>query len=238
VVILCTNGMFIRKKLADFKPVRTFFFNVHLDGMRASHDLAVEREGVFDEAVDGIKAAKEAGFLVCTNTTVFKDTEINELDALYAYLTKLGVDGFMLSPAYGYAAVKETNPNGAAEIFLTRDDIRAKFKEAEKLLKKNRMASSPIDLELISGKREMNCTAWGNPTRNIKGWKGPCYLITDEHHDTFQGLMENTKWENYGAGKDPRCEHCMVHCGFEPSAALGVNSKLGDSFKMLKWQLS
>ena len=84
----------------------------------------------------------------------------------------------------------------------------------------------------------MTCTAWGNPTRNIKGWKGPCYLITDAHHETFQGLIDNTKWENYGAGKDPRCEHCMVHSGFEASAALGVNGKLGDSLKMLLWQLS
>jgi hopanoid biosynthesis associated radical SAM protein HpnH len=237
-IYLCTNGMFIQKKLHEFKPTSRFFFNVHLDGLRATHDRAVEREGVFDAAIEGIKAAKKAGFLVCTNTTVFKETDINEIDALYAYLTKLDVDGFMLSPAYGYAAVKETNPNGAAEIFLTREDIRAKFKEAEKLLKKYRMASSPIYLEFLSGKRELTCTAWGNPTRNIKGWKGPCYLITDAHHDTFKGLIEDTKWENYGAGKDPRCEHCMVHSGFEASAALGVNSKLGDSLKMLLWQLS
>ncbi len=50
--------------------------------------------------------------------------------------------------------------------------------------------SSPIYLEFLSGKRELTCTAWGNPTRNVKGWKGPCYLITDEHHDTFDDLME------------------------------------------------
>lgn len=237
-IYLCTNGMFIEKKLHEFKPTSRFFFNVHLDGMRETHDRCVERDGVFDAAVAGIKAAKQAGFLVCTNTTVFKDTDVNELDALYTYLTKLGVDGFMLSPAYGYAAVKETNPTGAEEIFLTRNDIRAKFQEAEKLLKKHRMASSPIYLEFLTGKRELTCTAWGNPTRNIKGWKGPCYLITDEHHDTFQGLMENTKWEKYGAGNDPRCDHCMVHSGFEASAALGVNSKLGDSFKMLMWQMT
>src|SRR5439155_17800351 len=109
----------------------------------------VEREGVFKAAVDGIKAAKQAGFLVCTNTTIFKETDLNEIDALYAFLTKLGVDGFMLSPAYGYSAVQQTNPEGAAEIFLTRDDIRAKFKEAEKLLGKYRMMSSPVYLEFL-----------------------------------------------------------------------------------------
>ncbi len=237
-IYLCTNGMFIKKRLHEFRRTSRFFFNVHLDGLEATHDKAVERDGVFKAAVEGIRAAKEAGFLVCTNTTIFKETDIDEIDALYTYLAKLGVDGFLLSPAYGYTAVKQTNPDGAAEIFLTRDDIRAKFQECQKLLKKHRMMSSPIYLEFLSGQRELSCTAWGNPTRNVKGWKGPCYLITDEHHDTFDGLMNDTPWENYGPGKDPRCEHCMVHSGFEATAALGVNHKLGDTFKMLMWNVT
>jgi hopanoid biosynthesis associated radical SAM protein HpnH len=237
-IYLCTNGMFIARKLHLFKPTKRFFFNVHLDGLEETHDKCVERQGVFQEAIEGIKAAKKAGFMVCTNTTVFQETDMGEMDLLFAYLTKLGVDGFMLSPGYGYQAVHATNPQGAAEIFLTREQIRAKFREADKLLRKYKMATSPIYLEFLQGKRELSCTAWGNPTRNIKGWKGPCYLITDEHHATFDDLMNNTPWEKYGYGKDPRCEHCMVHCGYEPSAALGVNKKLGDSFKMLMWQLS
>jgi hopanoid biosynthesis associated radical SAM protein HpnH len=237
-IYLCTNGMFIEKKLGEFMPTSRFFFNVHLDGMRETHDKAVEREGVFDAAVAGIRAAKAAGHMVCTNTTVYKDTDINEIDELYTYLGHLGVDGFMLSPAYGYAAVQATNPHGAAEIFLTRDDIRAKFKEAKRLFKKHKMNNSPVYLEFLAGERELQCTAWGNPTRNIKGWKGPCYLITDEHHASFNQLMNNTKWENYGRGKDPRCEHCMCHVGYEASAALGVNARLGDSLKMLLWQLT
>jgi hopanoid biosynthesis associated radical SAM protein HpnH len=237
-IYLCTNGMFIKKKLHEFRPSSRFFFNVHLDGLEQTHDLCVEREGVFKAAVDGICAAKEAGFLVCTNTTIYKETDLGEIEALFAYLTKLGVDGFLLSPAYGYTAVKETNPDGAAQLFMTRDDIRAKFRAAEKLLAKYRLMSSPVYLEFLSGRRELTCTAWGNPTRNVRGWKGPCYLITDEHHATFRDLMDNTPWEEYGYGKDPRCEHCMVHCGYEPSAALGVNGRLGDTLKMLLWQLT
>ena len=163
---------------------------------------------------------------------------MEELDLLFGYLTKLGVDGFMMSPAYGYEAVQKTNPNGASQIFLTRDEIREKFKEADHLTKKYKMATSPIYIEFLQGKRELTCTAWGNPTRNVKGWKGPCYLITDEHHETFEGLMNDTHWEEYGYGNDPRCEHCMVHCGYEPSAALGVNAQFGDTFKMLMWQVT
>jgi hopanoid biosynthesis associated radical SAM protein HpnH len=237
-VILCTNGMFIKKRLPEFRHNQRFILNVHLDGLEKTHDLCVEREGVFKAAVEGIKAAKAAGFQVSTNTTIYRETDLAEIDALFAFLTRLGVDGFILSPAYGYEAVQETNPTGAKEIFMTRDEIRAKFRAAEKLLWKYKMMTSPVYMEFLSGKRELRCTAWGNPTRNVKGWKGPCYMITDEHHATFRDLMENTPWEEYGHGNDPRCAHCMMSCGYEPSAALGVDGKIGDVFKMLMWQLT
>ena len=151
-IYLCTNGMFIQRRLHEFRPTSRFFFNVHLDGLEETHDRAVERTGVFRAAVEGIKAAKKAGFLVCTNTTVFKETDMDEIDALYEYLTSLGVDGFMLSPSYGYVAVQQTNPDGAAEIFLTREDIRAKFQEAQKLLKNFDTSSLHYEILMEPGK--------------------------------------------------------------------------------------
>jgi hopanoid biosynthesis associated radical SAM protein HpnH len=228
-IYLCTNGMFIQKRLKEFKPANTFFFNVHLDGMEKNHDIAVEREGVFREAIQGIKAAKQAGFKVCTNTTVYKETDMNEIEEMFEYLARFNVDGHMISPAYGYSAVNDR------EIFMTRDDIHEKFKTIDKLAKRFPLNSTPTYLEFLQGKRDYPCTAWGNPTYNVKGWKGPCYLITDGHYQTFEELMTKTQWENYGAGNDPRCDHCMVHCGFEPSAALGINAKLGDTFKLMTW---
>jgi hopanoid biosynthesis associated radical SAM protein HpnH len=232
IVYLCTNGMFIRKKLAEFTAHPRFFFNVHLDGMRRSHDIAVEREGVFDAAIDGIRAAKHAGFMVCTNTTVFAETDMQELDELFAFLTSIDVDGFLISPGYSYAAV------GSKEIFMTRADIRSKFRAAKAMFRKYRFYSSPLYLEFLMGQRELSCTAWANPTRNVKGWKGPCYLITDTHHGSFSNLLTKTRWEDYGPGRDPRCENCMMHSGFETTAALGVNGRLGDTLKMVRWQLS
>jgi hopanoid biosynthesis associated radical SAM protein HpnH len=231
-IYLCTNGMFIRKRLHEFKPTSRLFFNVHLDGLEATHDLCVEREGVFKAAIDGIKAAKEAGFLVCTNTTIFKETDLHEITELFEFLSTLNVDGYMISPAYSYAAVQQK------EIFMSRADIREKFREARRLLERFNLMTSPIYLEFLSGEREMMCTAWGNPTFNPRGWKGPCYLMTDAHHATFKDLIEKTPWEKYGHGRDPRCQDCMVHAGYEPSAVLGANRKLGDSWKLLKWQLS
>lgn len=230
-IYLCTNGMFIRKRLKEYTPTSRFFFNIHLDGMEKTHDLCVEREGVFREAIESIRAAKAAGFQVCTNTTIFKQTNLGELAELFEYLGPLGVDGHMISPAYSYAAVH------TKEIFMSRQEVREKFREACQLLEKYALMTSPIYLEYLRGEREFMCTAWGNPTYNPKGWKAPCYLITDGHFATFKEFMEKTPWEKYGHGRDPRCEDCMVHVGYEPSAVLGANRKLGDNWKLLKWQL-
>ena len=230
-VYLCTNGMFIQKRLHEFKPSPQFFFNVHIDGLEETHDLCVERPGVFKAAVEGIRAAKAAGFMVCTNTTVYKETEMGEIEAMLDYLQALGCDGHMISPAYSYAAVP------VKEIFMDRAMINEKFRDIDRLFRRFKLNSSPIYLEFLKGTRDLSCTAWGNPTYNTKGWKGPCYLMTDAHHATFDQLINDTPWEKYGYGKDPRCENCMVHCGYEPSAALGVNGKLGDTFKMMAWAL-
>ena len=97
--------MFMVKRLKEFTPHPGLVFNVHLDGMEKNHDLAVERAGVFKEAIEGIKAAKAAGFKVFTNTTVYKETDMNEIWELYEFLEPLKVDGHAISPAYGYSAV-------------------------------------------------------------------------------------------------------------------------------------
>jgi len=230
-IYLCTNGMFIRKKLDDYTPDDRFFFNVHLDGMEKTHDLCVEREGVFREAIEAIKAAKERGFKVCTNTTVYAQTDMREIEELFEYLCQFNLDGHMLSPAYGYSAVNDR------EIFLTREEVHRKFKDIDRLARRYKLNSTPVYLDFLKGERDLPCTAWGNPTYNVKGWKGPCYLITDAHYGSFSEFMTETPWSSYGYGNDPRCEHCMVHCGYEPSAALGINSKLGDSLRLLEWAL-
>ena len=231
-VILCTNGVFLRKKAKDFKPSGNLFFNVHLDGLEKNHDIAVEREGVYQEAIEGIKHAKSLGFQVMTNTTVYKETDMDEIWKLFEYLKQFNVDGHQIAPAYGYSAVNDR------EIFMTRDDIYEKFRDIDRLASKYAIRQTPLYLDFLKGKHDMPCTAWGNPTYNVKGWKGPCYLITDGHYKTFEALMTQTPWESYGKGNDPRCEHCMVHCGYEPSAALGINGQFMDTFKQISWLLS
>ena len=218
-IYLCTNGMFIEKRLHEFKPDKRFYFNVHLDGMEKNHDIAVEREGVFREAIEGIKAAKAAGFMVCTNTTVYKETDMKEIEELFEYLKQFDVDGHQISPGLRlFGGERSRNLH----------DARRHPREIQGLRQARQAFHAEPDARCIwsSCKGERDCPAppGAIPTYNVKGWKGPCYLITDGHYKTFEDLMTQTPWENYGPGNDPRCEHCMVHCGFEPSAALGINA--------------
>ena len=236
IVYVATNAMFLEKKLKEFKPSSRFFFAVHLDGLEETHDMLVERKGVFKSAVQGIKAAKKAGFQVTINTTIFKETDMDEIELLMNYLDTLGIDGYMITPAGAYPSV-----SNQAIFLITKDEIREKFKNVEKLMKKHRLHNTPIFLDFLQGKRELSCAAWGVPTYNPKGWKGPCYLMTDGHYNSYQDLIAKTDWNKYGPGKDPRCENCMVHVGYDPVAFLALKgnflTRILDGFKMFIWQV-
>ena len=236
-VYLCTNGLLLEKKVPSLPVDGRLFVNIHLDGMEATHDQITQREGVFERAIAGLRAAKRAGLRVCSNTTIYRETNLDEIAVLFGFLAELGVDVFMISPAYGYEAVERSRA-GQDRLFMTRDEVHAKFREARALLSRFKLAASPIYLDFLCGQRELTCAAWANPTRNVRGWKGPCYLVTDAHWATYRELLEATDWDNLGPGQDPRCEHCLVHCGFEPAAVLAANRHLRDAWSMARWQMS
>ena len=230
-VFLCTNGTLLKEKLADFTPNVRLTFNIHLDGFGEAHDRILGRRGVFDAAVEAIRSAKRKGFRVSTNTTVYKDSDPSNLAQLLDILHRLEVDGILVSPAFDYESVSE-------DLFLDRQEIINKFNSLSHLFQGSRLMGSPIYLEFLSGKRDLSCTPWGNPTRNPKGWKSPCYLITDTHYASFDELMEKTDWDRYESGRDHRCRNCMVHCGFEASVVRSVGSHPSDLIKMIRWNLN
>ena len=224
-------------------PSRWMYWNVHLDGLERTHDLIVEREGVFKECVLAMKMAKQLGYQVATNTTIYKETDMTEVEQMFDFLSDLGVDGHTISPGYEYDAAKKDmikRLNLQPEnFFLTRQMTIEKFTKIEEWMKKYTLFGTPIYFEFLAGKRDLTCSAWAIPTRNIRGWKGPCYLMTDAHYSSYQELLEKVQWEKYGVEngvvKDSRCENCMVHCGYEPTASLGLNAEKGDTWKTVRF---
>ena len=213
-VYLCTNAILLEKHLHKYEPTKYLSLSVHLDGPQQEHDEAVCREGIYDIAISAIKAAIAKGFRVTTNTTLFNNAQPERLREMFDTLTEIGVEGMMISPGYQYEKAPDQ------EHFLIREQTESLFR---RLLHKAKPSwvfnQSPVFLEFLRGNYELECTPWGNPTYNIFGWQKPCYLIQEGYVSSFQELMSDTLWENYGRQSgNSKCQNCMVHCGHEPTA--------------------
>ncbi|MBX3747085.1 MAG: DUF3463 domain-containing protein [Verrucomicrobiae bacterium] len=224
-------------------PSKWLYWNVHVDGLEYTHDLIVEREGVFKECVAAIRMARILDYQVATNTTVYKESDVKELEEMFQFLSWLGVDGHTISPGYDYDAAKKDMVKRLGrdpdEFFLTREMTRQKFKDIQRWGEQFTIFGTPVYQEFLAGKRELTCTAWAIPTYNVKGWKAPCYLMTDGHYPRYQQMLDEVAWDRYGVvngvARDPRCENCMVHCGYDPSGALGTNYQAGDNWKNFRY---
>jgi hopanoid biosynthesis associated radical SAM protein HpnH len=219
-IYLCTNALLLKEKIHLFKPSKYLTFSVHMDGQREHHDFSVCREGGYEIAVDGIREALKRGFRVTTNTTLFDGADANSVRAFFDEMMDLGVEGMMLSPGYSYDKAPDQ------QHFLGRARTRRLFRAILSNRKKNwKFNLSPLFQEFLMGKRQYACTPWGMPTYNIFGWQKPCYLLQDGYADTFQELLAETDWSNYGTESgNPKCANCMVHSGYEASA---VNDQFG-----------
>ncbi|MGK7952441.1 MAG: adenosyl-hopene transferase HpnH [Xenococcaceae cyanobacterium] len=217
-VYLCTNGLLLEKSLDKFVPSPYLTFSVHLDGLREQHDKCVDRAGVFDKAVAAIKTAKQKGFRVTTNTTVFQDADPQQMQEFFDFLESLNLDGMMISPGYSY----EWAP--VQDDFLKREQTKALFKEILSPWKSGRknwnFNHNPLFLEFLMGEKDFDCTPWGSPSYSVLGWQKPCYLLNEGYYSSYQELLAKTNWNAYGkASGNPKCADCMVHCGYEPTAA-------------------
>ncbi|MGH7967181.1 MAG: DUF3463 domain-containing protein, partial [Limisphaerales bacterium] len=174
---------------------------------------------------------------------VYKETDVKEIEEMFEFFSSLEVDGHTISPGYDYDAAKKDMVKRLGkqpeDFFLTRAMTREKFAKIQEWGERFTIFGTPVYQEFLAGKRELTCTAWAIPTRNIKGWKAPCYLMTDGHYEHYQEMLDRVDWNKYGVvdgvARDPRCENCMVHCGYDPSGALGTNYQRGDNWKNFRY---
>ncbi|MBP0028134.1 adenosyl-hopene transferase HpnH [Roseofilum reptotaenium CS-1145] len=233
-IYLCTNGLLLEKYLNRFQPSPYLTLSVHLDGLQEQHDRCVDREGVFDIAVQAIRAAKAKGFRVTTNTTVFEGADPQEIQKFFDFLATLNIDGMMISPGYSYAWAPDQDH------FLKREQTKALFREILAPFKAGQKAwnfnHNPLFLDFLLGEKDYDCTPWGSPSYSVLGWQKPCYLLNEGYYQSFQELLDNTDWDRYGhRSGNPKCADCMVHCGYEPTAAVDAldPKNMGRSFGSL-----
>ena len=220
-VYLCTNAILLKKNIDKYKPSPYLTFSIHLDGNKERHDASVCQKGVFEKCIKAIEIACEKGFRVTLNCTLFQGESAEEVAEFLDMAMELGVEGVTISPGYSYERAPKQ------DVFLKKQESKQLFRDIFKLNlnKMWRFNQSSLYLDFLAGNQTYQCTPWGNPTRNIFGWQKPCYLLVGEGYaPTFSELINETKWENYGSGKNPKCANCMVHCGYEATA-------VNDTFK-------
>jgi hopanoid biosynthesis associated radical SAM protein HpnH len=229
-VFLCTDGALLRRRLHVIPPETNFYWNVRVNGTQAVHDRITGRPGLFAAALDGIRAAKNAGFYVVVTTSVCPRTDVADVAELFEHLHSLHVDGYVFSPDYG--ATKVCKNSSAA----FHEQMRQRFRELTEKVSGYNVMNSPVYLEYLRGERELDCCVWGSPEYGPRGWVVPCSVLNQGFETSYGALLENTLWENYGRGLNPSCETCMCDAGYETAAILGTNAKAGDGWKMLLWQ--
>jgi hopanoid biosynthesis associated radical SAM protein HpnH len=230
-VYLCTNALLMERKMDLFKPSPYFAWAVHIDGLRERHDDSVCRDGVFDKAIAAIAEAKRRGFRVTTNTTFFTHDSPDTVRRVLDFLNdEVKVDAMMISPAYAYERAPDQDH------FLGVTETRKLFSEAfaDGRRKRWRLNHTPLFLDFLEGKADFDCTAWAIPSYSLLGWQRPCYLMADGYVKTYKELVEQTDWSKYGRGKDPRCDNCMAHCGYEPTAVLATTRSLRQSWRAMR----
>ena len=211
---VCTNAIKLEEMLPHFKPSKYLAFSIHLDGLQQEHDASVCRDGVYEMAINAIRAAKKAGFRVTTNSTLFADAEPERCSQFFDEVMQLGVEGMMVSPGYSYEKAPEQ------DIFLSREKSHGLFR---KIFKGSggrwKFNQSPVFLEFLKGNWDLECRPWGTPSYSLFGWQKPCYLLDEGYAESFSDLMKTTDWDSYGrASGNPKCQQCMAHCGYEPAA--------------------
>ena len=213
-VYLCTNALLLEKMLDLFTPSQYLTFSIHLDGLEEEHDKAVDQKGVFKRAVKAIEAARDRGFRVNVNCTLFNTAKPEEVTEFLDFARDLGVEGVTISPGYAYERAPDQ------EHFLSRRQTKELFREVFRRGKgrKWRFSQSTLFLDFLAGNQSYHCTPWSNPTRNVFGWQRPCYLLNEGYAPSFKALMEETDWGSYGTGNYEKCANCMVHCGYEGTA--------------------
>ena len=282
IVYICTNAMFMRKKMREWLasenskrsafvegkikeliaaglltekdaeeirkgpkdaakptigPSRWMYWNVHLDGLERTHDLIVEREGVFKECVLAIKMAKCLGYQVATNTTIYKETDVDEVEQMFDFLSDLGVDGHTISPGYDYDAAKKdmiTRLNLQPEnFFLTRKMTVEKFSRDRRVDGGLHPLRDAGLFRISRRQTRSDLLSVGDSDAQHAGLESAVLFHDRQGRNrrplqAYAEMLEKVQWDKYGVvdgvARDPRCENCMMHCGYEPTASLGPAS--------------
>src|SRR5438128_11491924 len=103
-----------------------------------------------------------------------QETDMEQIEQMFDYLSDLGVDGHTITPGYDYDAAKKDmikRLNLRPEnFFLTRAMTIQKLRKVEEWMKRYTFFGTPVYFEFLAGKLGLTCSSWAITSRTIRGW--------------------------------------------------------------------
>lgn len=229
-IILCTNALKLDETIFRvIPPSGRLLLMIHLDGMRDTHDFVCKKAGVFDNAVEMVKRGKELGYHIYLNTTVYKNTRVEEVEALCRMVDELKANGILIAPGYEFESVESDH-------FAGKNRVHEKFRAIRAFSGKYKITSTPVFLEFAAGLRELACSPWSTVNFTPKGWRSPCYLVEGgEYFESWEDFWNKTDWPYWEDRRDRRCQVCLMHSGFEHSAVVEATKTIKGKLQLGIW---
>ena len=178
-----------------------------------------------------IEQGVELGHHVMANTTVFKETNVDEVEELCELLTKMGVEGMLVSPGYHYESVD-------ADIFLTKSEIHKKFQRVLEISKKYRLTSTPMFLEFAAGLREYKCSPWTTVTYTPERLEGPLLPDRQDLVADLRGVLERHRLGVLGVAAGPALQELRDALGLRGVGRHGASQASRRHGPMIAWNLA
>jgi hypothetical protein len=98
-VFLETDGTLLRRRIHEFQPLPRFFLAVRLNPGAQLHTSKSLQPSSSELAVEGVRAARLSGFLICVHARVHGGTKPGELAELIQFAHSRDVDGIVITAA-------------------------------------------------------------------------------------------------------------------------------------------
>ena len=89
-----------------------------------------------------------------------------------------------------------------------------------------------------AGGASCSCAAWANPTYNVRGWRGPCYLLADAHYATYRELIDATDWDQLGPAAIPAAATAWSTAASSRPPCSRSEKGFRDVLRMAVWQMT
>jgi hypothetical protein len=154
-VFLETRGSLLRRRIHEFQPVPRLFLAVRSNGPSPAADSGIRTLGAF--ALEGIRAAKLSGFLICMHTQIHADTSSDAMAGIAGLVHSLDLDGLVITQAA--ESLHAANRGSEA--------LSQKTVEARKLIGSRGWGflSQLVEIALARGQKTENTAT--SPARNI-----------------------------------------------------------------------